>query len=214
LDALIRSLPNAFSLVTPLISDSSISAETDAALLRHISSWSFTAARAYLIVLRHPGLLTGPAELCACIADGLRMMRQGRRFWLYVPDYDWAEVGKHTAPAPAFQHLVGAAAAGGMADDSPAHSVEDVVLRHLDVVREDLNTAVPLTAYGLDSLSASRLSFALRHFVAVTQMQLLADMSVNDIYRRAEAAALTQKTGEGDSGSRLSSGLAEGHDRI
>ena len=68
-------------------------------------------------------------------------------------------------------------------------SLLPIVCRILDIKEEDVSPDVPLTAYGLDSLSAASLSFSLRPVVVVSQLQLLADLTIKDLLERAEEAA-------------------------
>jgi hypothetical protein len=65
------------------------------------------------------------------------------------------------------------------ADDTASPAA--IVRKLLDISVDDFSHEVPLTAYSLDSLSAARLSRALRPIVSVTQMQLLAGMTFKDI---------------------------------
>ena len=69
-------------------------------------------------------------------------------------------------------------------------SLLQIVCRILDMKEEDVSPDVPLTSYGLDSLSAASLSFALRPIVSVSQLQLLADLTVKDLLERVEEAAV------------------------
>jgi hypothetical protein len=146
-------------------------------MLKTKQSWAFTTR-----------------QLCSCIGDGIRKLASGP-FWLYVPDFDWAEVEARLGSGPSFAHLVPEDTSAAAAADGTC-SVEDLVIKYLEVAREDLSTEVPLTSYGLDSLSAARLALALRSFVTLTQMQLLGDMSINDIYHYAETSEDSSKTQE------------------
>lgn len=69
-------------------------------------------------------------------------------------------------------------------------SLLQIVCRILDMKEEDITLEVPLTTYGLDSLSAASLSFALRPIVTVSQLQLLADLTVKDLLARVEDATV------------------------
>jgi thioesterase domain-containing protein len=69
---------------------------------------------------------------------------------------------------------------------SKGASVLDVVLKVLDVDKGDFSSEVPLTAYGLDSLLASKLAVALRPWASITQLQLLADITFEGIQQRIE----------------------------
>jgi hypothetical protein len=128
-------------------------------------------------------------ELCACIGDAIRLLAQGP-LSIYVPNLNWDTVNKTMGPSPVFQHLV--IADNRLAEKEGKHSIEDIVLQHLDIQPEDFSPEVPLTAYGLDSLSAARLSNALRSFVPISQLQLLDSTTLHDIMRRAETAGGVQ----------------------
>ena len=54
---------------------------------------------------------------------------------------------------------------------------------------EDLSDDVPLTQYGLDSLSASYLSYQLAPVMAISQIQLLADVTLKQLQERMGAGA-------------------------
>lgn len=82
-------------------------------------------------------------------------------------------------------------------DDEPAEGKEGteqetisrIVGRILNLKEEDISPIVPLTNYGLDSLSAIALSFALRPILAISQLQLLADVSIKDLQTKADEVA-------------------------
>ncbi len=109
--------------------------------------------------------------------------------WQYVPAFNWTLVHENMGPSPLYDDLVPA-----HSSDTTNHSVEkaessprDVECKILDVAVEDLFPDVPFTSYGLDSLSAAALSYALRPFLVISQLQLLADVSLRDIEARMEA---------------------------
>ena len=107
--------------------------------------------------------------------------------WQYIPDLDWKTVRENIGPSPMYDHLVPADA---VASDEPAvdknTSLTQTVCRVLDLNAEEISIDVPLTTYGLDSLSAAALSFALRPLLAVSQVQLLADLTIKDLMTRME----------------------------
>lgn len=87
-----------------------------------------------------------------------------------------------------FNHLIAKDAEipeGG--DEANDDSVTQIVCRVLDLKENEVSVDVPLTKYGLDSLSAVALSFALRPIVPITQVQLLADVTIKDIESKAVA---------------------------
>jgi len=91
--------------------------------------------------------------------------------------------------ASLYGHLVNANSSDGAAQVVEAGiSMLDVVLELLDVDSSEFSSDVPFTAYGLDSLSAAQLSFALRPFVVISQLQLLSDISLNDLHAPVESA--------------------------
>ncbi|KAH7928982.1 ketoacyl-synt-domain-containing protein [Leucogyrophana mollusca] len=168
---------NAFSIVAPAISDTvSVVGRPDqnyqTPRFQHLIPWSYSAR-----------------ELCHCLEDGiLRLMDES--FKLYVPDLDWTLVKKHLGPSPLYDHLVRetSATSSGMAPGDSRDVLCDIVLQSLDIAPDDFSPEIPLTSYGMDSLSAGRLSFALRPYLVISQMQLLSDISLLDIERRLEEA--------------------------
>lgn len=106
---------------------------------------------------------------------------------MYVPDIDWSIVYKTLGRSSLYDHLV-------------RHDIEDlteaetqdvsallrsIVMKYVDIDPEDFYPSVPLSSYGLDSLTAAQLSFDLQPYLPITQLQLLADTSFNDIITRA-----------------------------
>ena len=89
-----------------------------------------------------------------------------------------------------FEHLVPIDDEDAATQANEQESLIGIVCRILDLKEEDISLAVPLTNYGLDSLSASALSFALRPLLAISQLQLLADISIQDLQLRIEEAEL------------------------
>ncbi|KAF9537296.1 hypothetical protein CPC08DRAFT_771327 [Agrocybe pediades] len=63
----------------------------------------------------------------------------------------------------------------------------DVILSALDVQEDDFDPSVPLTSYGLDSISAGRLSQALSPLIRITQLQPFAIVSLQDLEKRLPA---------------------------
>ena len=128
------------------------------------------------------------SELCDYIGDGIRKLRDGP-VWQYVPAFDWRGVRDNMGPSPMYDHLVSDDADDSAAQDGDGKpSLTHIVCRILDMKEEDVSPDVPLTSYGLDSLSAASLSFALRPIVTVSQLQLLADLTVKDLMARVEEA--------------------------
>ncbi|EGO26553.1 putative polyketide synthase [Serpula lacrymans var. lacrymans S7.9] len=171
---------NAFSIITPAITDTIAMvgrADLDFQVHgRHLLAWSYSAR-----------------ELCNCIEDGLFKL-QDEPFKLYVPDLDWELVEKHLGPSPLYEHLIprSASVQSAPSGESAADALRNVVLQFLDVDPADFSVDVPFTSYGIDSLSAGRLSYALRPFITISQIQLLGDISLADVERRIEAESQTE----------------------
>ncbi|THH02708.1 hypothetical protein EW026_g197 [Hermanssonia centrifuga] len=173
LAGLTKAYRNAFCMVVPIITDSAVTLNEDtstrASRITHLTNWGMTSS-----------------ELCACIEDGILKLRQDP-IWQYIPNFDWNLVQENMGPSSLYAHLVSIE----VTDDEVKQaqeptSVRDVVCRVLSVASEDISMDVPLTAYGLDSLSAASLSYSLNAIVAVSQIQLLADMTLRQLEARLE----------------------------
>lgn len=76
---------------------------------------------------------------------------------------------------------------GSRGEDRSAQDEEtmvEVILRNLGITRADLSLNQPLVSYGMDSLGAARLASELREYIPVTQVQLLGNMTSEDILTR------------------------------
>ena len=129
--------------------------------------------------------LTSDTELCRYIGDGILKLRD-HPIWQYIPNLDWPTVRRDMGPYLLYDHL--ALERSGNPEESPegekSVSLLEIVGSTLRIPLGDMDPNVPLTSYGLDSLSARSLSLALQPIVSVTQLQLLADLSISDIERR------------------------------
>lgn len=116
--------------------------------------------------------------------DALCRFQRGQRFSRYLPDLDWAAMDRTHGMPKLGKHLLRtetATMAVGSGSKNDTSQMADIVRHVLNIPLDDFSPEVPLTSYGIDSLSASKLSFLLRSMVEVTQIQLLADMSLKDI---------------------------------
>ncbi|EGO18727.1 putative polyketide synthase [Serpula lacrymans var. lacrymans S7.9] len=178
LDGLAKPYKNAFSIVTPAVTDSFTATGAGesfhAARIKHLTSWGMSSQ-----------------ELLQCIEDGILKLIDGP-FWLYIPDFNWLDVRTNMGSSPTYEHLV--------VDDRPtvasasnpekSGSLNHIICDLLGVLPEDLSPNVPLTTYGLDSLSAASLSFSLRSHISISQTQLLADMTLRKLEARIEENTL------------------------
>lgn len=103
----------------------------------------------------------------------------------------------HMGPSPLYDHLAkGFEMMSTVSVKNTDVPLRDLVLQHLDVSADDFSPDIPFTTYGLDSLSAARLSYALRPFIAITQLQLLADLNLKDLQIRIETYQVKLATEE------------------
>ena len=128
-------------------------------------------------------------ELCEYIGDGILKLR-GEPVWQYVPDFKWNLVRANMGPSTLYDHLVSQDMSqqdiGGQQQNGPAY-LKTVVCQVLDIASHDLSEDVPFTAYGLDSLSASALSYALAPIMRISQIQLLSDLRLRDLQQHIQA---------------------------
>ncbi|CCL98280.1 uncharacterized protein FIBRA_00274 [Fibroporia radiculosa] len=177
LTGLMRKYKNATTIAVPFIFDTgyqiyiSSSDTLRWARMKHLMSWSMSSA-----------------ELCDCIEDSIRMLREGP-IWQYIPDLDWNLVRSNLGPSPMYNDLIsdGSSMSPDLAEPEGSN-LREIVCKTLDLTSEDLSADVPFISYGLDSLSAASLSYALRPLVAVSQIQLLADLTLTDLELRTEEA--------------------------
>ncbi|KAG1732311.1 hypothetical protein EDB19DRAFT_1912149 [Suillus lakei] len=169
LDGRLRAMPNAFSIVTPAVTDSFV-ATMNAPKLKRLADWGMSSQR-----------------IVRFIEEGIQKLADGP-FWLYIPEFDWEAVRGTLESEHMYSHLLPErmVAEQGAPTSKDTVSIADILCATLDIAREDLSPDVPLTVYGLDSLSAARLSFALNRFFAISQTQLLANVTLRSLEARLE----------------------------
>ncbi|KAI0364111.1 ketoacyl-synt-domain-containing protein [Pilatotrama ljubarskyi] len=178
LAGLTKKYRNAVCIVAPAILDTStikgeLFGSVSAVHLKHLTEWGLTST-----------------EFFSYVEDAIRCVAS-RPVWQYIPAFDWQLVQANMGSSALYDHLVPARSSSEdlvMVDNTPASStVHDVVCKVLDLSPEDLSLDVPFTSYGLDSLSAAVLSHALRPFLAISQLQLLADVTMRELEARIGA---------------------------
>ncbi|KAF8161949.1 hypothetical protein K438DRAFT_2070439 [Mycena galopus ATCC 62051] len=173
LEGLLRPYPNAFSMVAPAILGSvHLTSQSNLSHNTRYKTWTAWGMPA--------------RQLCDALKDSLLSLYNGNSDQLYIPEFDWDEIKVRLGPSPMFDHLLRGQTESAPAAEasSTASSIRQMVLTVLEVDEGDFSPEVPLTSFGLDSLSAGRLSFMLKPHLAVTQLQLLADMTFNDLCGR------------------------------
>ncbi|KAF4610126.1 hypothetical protein D9613_010407 [Agrocybe pediades] len=159
---------NAFSFTCPGVLDSTLmlagTGETNESRLSAVIPWSSTAE-----------------DMIQWFDDAMYRFQNGQRITRYVPDLAWDALERTQGMPRSGRHLLPNEAMESTSDLDEVAQMAKIVRNVLDIPETDFSPDVPLTAYGIDSLSASRISFLLRPFVEVTQIQLLGDISVSDI---------------------------------
>ncbi|KAF8898051.1 hypothetical protein CPB84DRAFT_1748061 [Gymnopilus junonius] len=173
LEALTSELPNGFSFVCPGVLDSTLvlagTGEANESRLGSLIPWAVPAE-----------------DMIKWFEDSMFRFQKGQRTVRYVCDLNW-EVMDRTLGMPRLgKHLLPNQALETASDLDDAAHMSRIVRNVLDIPEADFSLDVPLTAYGIDSLSASRISFLLRPYVQATQIQLLADVSLADLLRSSE----------------------------
>ncbi|KAJ8503283.1 hypothetical protein ONZ45_g10994 [Pleurotus djamor] len=169
----IKQYPNGFSIAAPYITDNvwrhSFDTEVEPQYV-HWMAWAKSAR-----------------QLCSWVGHGLRALQAGTNINVYVPDYDWSLVHRSLGNSSLYDHLIPSCEIlEGSTKSNPKVQIQNLILEYIDVDESDFNADTPLTSYGLDSLAAGRLSWALKPFVVLTQFQLLGDICLADILKKTE----------------------------
>ncbi|KAK7044317.1 polyketide synthase [Favolaschia claudopus] len=171
---------NAWAFVSPAIVDSGVGFEVFTTPDHSQTEiWQATALSCY--------------EICLCLEDGLLRMHNGQRISLYIPDLHWNSIQTlMTNPPSLYAHLVKINSSQHKSEvEDPYEVLQELTLKFIDVSSDDFAHNVPLTSYGLDSLAAAKLSTALRPYMAVTQIQLLGDISLEDLVLKMQQTEQT-----------------------
>ncbi|KAJ7131944.1 hypothetical protein C8R46DRAFT_1235721 [Mycena filopes] len=181
LEALIAGYPNAFSIIAPAILDSNFVTNQENLSqdprVKKWSSWGITSQ-----------------QLFECLEDAIIALNHGATDSMYLPAIDWEVLERQLGSSPMYAHFLKAREIETTEDlaetrrSSAVQSVRQMVIQVLDIDPAEFSPEVPLTSYGLDSLSAGRLSFMLRPYLNITQVQLLGDMRLADLNQRIETA--------------------------
>ncbi|KAF8166302.1 acyl transferase domain-containing protein [Mycena galopus ATCC 62051] len=173
LEEQVGALPNGFAFICPGILDSAFMLSEGAfgSRLKHLLEWSISTD-----------------EMIFWLDDAIGQFQRGARFERYMPNLNWEVLDRTHGMPKLGKHLVHSvqelAEGAQVTSEIVADKTGEIIRNVLNISEGDFDADVPLTAYGIDSLSAGRLSFALRSVVEVTQLQLLADVSLTDILRK------------------------------
>ncbi|GBE89888.1 putative polyketide synthase [Sparassis crispa] len=182
LEEALSSIPNAFSFICPGILDSSLMTVGDdpgSGSFEHLVEWALSTE-----------------DMICWLEDAIYRQLVGQRFKRYIPDLDWEALDRTLGMTKIGQHAVPTWTTAPVSTADRADGIAEVVQKVLNIPPDDFSPEVPLTSYGLDSLSASRLSFVLRPFVEVSQIQLLANMSLRGLQGKVSASLLQSAVGK------------------
>ncbi|KAF8209013.1 hypothetical protein K438DRAFT_1960740 [Mycena galopus ATCC 62051] len=184
LDGILAPYPNAFSLITPGISDAGYLDRTTTKnlTLKHLT--------------KKDGYASMSAEaLWACLEDGLRKL-DDVPFNQYIPDMDWDSIDTNFTLPRSCRHLISPTYLRKSHSKSLDNHgrILDQVLDLLEVSPHDFDATQPLAVYGLDSLSAAKLSAILRPYGSFSQMQLLGGVTWSQIENEIQSLPLPLPT--------------------
>ncbi|KAJ6611341.1 hypothetical protein B0H10DRAFT_369055 [Mycena sp. CBHHK59/15] len=169
LDGALSRYPNAFSLITPGILESGYLDRTGS---------------------KHSLALMSAQDLWVCLEDGLRKL-DDRPFNQYIPDLDWTVINHDITLPMTCRHLL-SPNSGYRADPEPpspkGQEMLPQVLELLEVSFVDFDVTQPLTIYGLDSISAAKLSSILRPYGYFSQMRLLGGTTWAEIETQCQSS--------------------------
>ncbi|KIJ27676.1 hypothetical protein M422DRAFT_784789 [Sphaerobolus stellatus SS14] len=158
-------LDNGFSFISPGILDSTLmlaGVSVTEKSLDHFTEWSLPAE-----------------EMIKWLEDAIVRFQHGQRIPRYLPGLDWATLDRTHGMPLLGTHLVPSQTIAESQSINKGDAIAAIVKSVLKIPDEDFSPEIPLTAYGIDSLSASRISFLLKSILEVSQIQLLADISIN-----------------------------------
>lgn len=139
--------------------------------------------------------LTSEIEMCLSIGDALKKLAAGERCSRYLPEIDWNAAERGLGLPSSCVHLITHGQTTGPSDDQ--HNKRNTkigendeilqrILECLDIATTDFSPELPLTSFGLDSLSATKVSQLLRPYVSISQMQLLGGITWPQILDRMD----------------------------
>ncbi|KAJ7439068.1 putative polyketide synthase [Mycena galericulata] len=193
-DALIQTYPNAISIVAPAILDSNFLIDQ-----KNLTSDSrFKMWTAWGVTSRH---------LCDCIEDAILELNHATTSnnRIYLPDVDWEGLRQQLGDSRMYGHFLKGPDASveglsGASKSSVLDIVRQMAVQVLYVDPNEFDADVPFTSYGLDSLSAGRLAFMLKPYLSITQVQLLSDLSLADVWQKIELSEQTMASDQNGGG--------------
>ncbi|KAF8160216.1 hypothetical protein K438DRAFT_1776565 [Mycena galopus ATCC 62051] len=181
LDGILAPYPNAFSMITPGISDAGY----------------LDRARSKYLDRKGVYVSMSAEALWVCLEDGLRKLDDAP-FNQYIPDLDWDSIDVNFTLPWSCRHLLPPMYLRQSHSKQPHDQAQilDRVLDFLEVPKGDFDVTQPLAVYGLDSISAAKLSSLLRPYGSFSQMQLLGGLNWSQIETEINSASSLPADGQ------------------
>ena len=136
--------------------------------------------------------------LFECIKDGLQHLAAGTKCSLYIPHLPWDGVERVMGLSSACAHLhsqepsdsLGRTRDGSRTNGEDYSELVKKVVNLLEISIADFSPELPLTAYGLSSLTATRISQVVRPYASVSQVQLLGGLSWKQLEERIKEQSI------------------------
>jgi len=136
--------------------------------------------------------------LFASIKDGLQHLAAGTKCSLYIPSLTWDGVERDMGLSSMCAHLhsqdpsesPGRTRNGSETNGHDYSELLKQVVDLLDISITDFSPELPFSAYGLDSLGATRISQVVRPYASVSQMQLLGGLSWKHLEERIKEQSI------------------------
>ncbi|KAJ7248052.1 hypothetical protein C8J57DRAFT_1475664 [Mycena rebaudengoi] len=165
---------NAFSLIVPGISDAGYLDRRDDYTRKELGTMS-------------------AAALWDCLHTGLRHLGQFKQF---IPTLNWDALNSQSPLPSSCRYMVSGRKPTTSPGSDPARAplaegadMLDKMLNLLEVTANDFDANQPLTAYGMDSITAAKMSAVLRPFASFSQTRLLSGVTWAVIKGEIDGAA-------------------------
>jgi hypothetical protein len=137
--------------------------------------------------------LTRASALWDCLHSGLRHLGQFKQF---IPALNWDVLNSQSPLPSSCRYMVSGRKPTTSPGSDPARApladgadVLDKMLNLLEVTATDFDANKPLTAYGMDSITAAKMSAVLRPFASFSQTRLLSGVTWAVIKGEIDGAA-------------------------
>lgn len=196
MDGILEKHKNTFSIIIPGLSQVGVLARLDSSSIEHerLDKWTMTPDGMRAHYVSPLSFLTFSPEICDGLEEGLLKLSRHVTVNRYIPNLNWNQLEEDIGLSSLLRHLLVPKAEGDSDVKQDSSQILGMILEVLEISSDDFTAEVPFTAYGLDSLGATRIAQALRPYTNVTQMQLLGGMSWDQLQERLKTAENTAKS--------------------